>query len=268
MGLTLVTPGKLLAILICLALFCPLEATAGNSRSSGKIRVAKASPKKTTSKKRVSSRKKSRTRVRRVRWNPVLRGSYESMLRQNEEIDRLQLPRIQDDAELEDLVLKQELVEIQESDSLRVAANLDPDRRYCRPWTLSFLEDLGEAFYAKFKAPIQVNSAVRTVAVQKKLRRRNRNAAPETGEIASSHLAGITVDINKRGLTKAQRKWMDDYLLALRDLSLIEAAEERRQPVYHIMVSERYNGYREEQIESTESRPDLRAEPTEVINQD
>jgi hypothetical protein len=31
-----------------------------------------------------------RTRVRRVAWNPVLRGSMDSMVRQNEEIDRLQ----------------------------------------------------------------------------------------------------------------------------------------------------------------------------------
>lgn len=250
------TPGKLLAILICLALFAPLEAAAGTSRSSTKLRISKSTSKK--------KKPRARAKIRRIRWNPVLRGSYESMLRQNEEIDRLQLPRIQDDAELEDLVLKQELVEIPESDSLRIAANLDPERRYCRPWTLSFLEDLGQAFYAEFKTPIQVNSAVRTVAVQKKLRRRNRNAAPETGEIASSHLAGITVDINKRGLTKAQRKWLDAYLLDLRNLNLIEAAEERRQPVYHIMVSERYNGYREAQSEATEVRPPA----ADIINQD
>jgi hypothetical protein len=236
----------------------PLEAAAGTSRSSSKLRVTKHTPKK----------KVRRAKVRRIRWNPVLRGSYESMLRQNEEIDRLQLPRIEDDAQLEDLILKQELVEIQESESLRVAANLDPERRYCRPWTLSFLEDLGEAFYAKFKTPIQVNSAVRTVAVQKKLRRRNRNAAPETGEIASSHLAGLTVDINKRGLTKAQRKWLDAYLLDLRNLNLIDAAEERRQAVYHIMVSERYDGYREAQIQSTQVEPEVRTRSTDVINQD
>lgn len=250
------TPGKLIAILICLALLSQLG-VAGTARTSSKLRITKHTPKK----------KVRRAKVRRIRWNPVLRGSYESMVRQNEEIDRLQLPRIEDDAELEDLILKQELVEIQESDSLRVAANLDPDRRFCRPWTLSFLEDLGEAFYAKFNRPIQVNSAVRTVAVQKKLRRKNRNAAPETGEIASSHLAGLTVDINKSGLTRAQRKWLDAYLLDLRNRNLIEAAEERRQPVYHIMVSERYDGYREEQgLETRES--EVKSAQTDVINQD
>lgn len=196
------------------------------------------------------SPQKKRVKVRRIHWNPVLRGSYDSMLRQNEEIDRLQLDRIEDDAQLEDLILKQELVEIEQSHSLRIAANLDPQRRYCRPWTLAFLEDISSAFYERFKTPIQVNSAVRTVEQQKKLRRTNKNAAPELGDTASSHLAGLTVDIAKTGLSRKQRKWLDAYLLDLRNRNLIEAAEERRQPVYHIMVSERYDGYRESQRET------------------
>lgn len=214
---------------------------------------------------RKSSKKRSRARVRRVYWNPVLRGSHESMLRQNEEIDRLQLLRIEDDAQLEELILNQELVEIEETNTLRVAANLDSQRRYCRPWTLSFLQDLSSAFHARFKTPIQVNSAVRTMQQQKKLRRRNRNAAPVSGETASSHLAGITVDISKRGLSRTQRKWLDAYLLALRNENLIEAAEERRQPVYHIMVSDRYDGYREAQMEA--AAPTIRNQ-SDVITQD
>ena len=53
------------------------------------------------------------------------------------------------------------------------------------------MHDISEAYYKEFHQQIQVNSAVRTVLVQKKLRRHNRNAAPESGEIASSHLAGL-----------------------------------------------------------------------------
>lgn len=229
------TPGKLLAILICLALFAPAQAAVAKAKTSGT---------------KASKPSKKRVKYRRIYWNPVLRGSHESLLRQNEEIDRLQLDRIEDDAHLEDLILRQELVAIPETSSLRIAANLESGRRYCRPWTLSFLQDLSDAFYAQFKTPIQVNSAVRTVKQQKKLRRTNRNAAPEWGETASSHLAGLTVDISKRGLTRKQRKWLDAYLLELQNRNLIEAAEERRQPVYHIMVSERYHGYRQTQIEA------------------
>ena len=72
------------------------------------------------------------------------------------------------------------------------------------------MNDLSEAYYKEFHEQIQVNSAVRTVLVQKKLRRHNRNAAPEKGETASSHLAGLTVDLQRRGMTKAQVKWMEE----------------------------------------------------------
>jgi hypothetical protein len=193
---------------------------------------------------RSSKYSKTRHRYRHVYWNPVLKGSYESMLRQNEEIDRLELPRIQNDDELQNMILRQELVGIEESNSLAVAANLDTAHRYCRPWTREFLDDISAAYYDEFHKPIQVNSAVRTVDQQKKLRRHNRNAAPIEGETASSHLAGTTIDLAKRGLTRKQKKWLDAYLKNLQDQGLIEAAEERRQACYHIMVKSQYSEWR------------------------
>ena len=63
-----------------------------------------------------------RGHVRRVAWNPVLKGSMDSMVRQNEEIDRLQLPRIADNDQLLELERTQELVPIQESRALRIKA--------------------------------------------------------------------------------------------------------------------------------------------------
>src|SRR5258708_18838316 len=60
----------------------------------------------------VSRTTRHRGHARRVAWNPVLKGSRDSMLRQNEEIDRLQLPRIADQEQLEQLKTTQELVEI------------------------------------------------------------------------------------------------------------------------------------------------------------
>ena len=186
-----------------------------------------------------------RGHYRHIVWNPVLKGSYDSMLRQNEEIDRLQLPRILDDAQLEELVRTEELVSIEETRSLHVSPAVKADKRYCRPWTNQFLQDMGEAYYNEFHVPLQVNSAVRTMEQQHKLRRRNRNAAPEEGDIASSHLAGITVDLAKRGLTRTQHKWVEDYLKNLRDLGLVEIAEERRQACFHVMVSDRYTEWRE-----------------------
>jgi uncharacterized protein DUF5715 len=194
-----------------------------------------------------SSKHSSKHHARFVRWNPMFRPSHESLLRQNEEIDRLELPRIADDDELEALKSRELLVPINQSEFLRFDPRLDPSRRYCRPWTRDFLEDVSQAYYHRFHQQIQVNSAVRTVLVQRKLRRHNRNAAPERGETASSHLAGLTVDLQRRGMSRDQVRFMERYLFYLRALGLVEPEEERRQWVFHVMVSDRYADWREAQ---------------------
>ncbi len=187
---------------------------------------------------------RGRRHWRRIAWNPMFRPSHDSLLRQNEEIDRLELPRIADDDELEELKLKEDLVEIRESQSLRFDPRLDRRRRYCRIWAREFVEDLSQAYYREFHSQIQVNSAVRTIKVQRKLRRHNRNAAPAYGETASSHLAGVTLDLQRRGMTKQQVRFVQRYLFYLRALGLVEPEEERRQWVFHVMVSGRYSDWR------------------------
>jgi Family of unknown function (DUF5715) len=183
-------------------------------------------------------------RIHRIPWNPLFKPSHQSLLLQNEEIDRLNLPRIHDDKQLEHLKTSGDLVPIIPSESLRIQPSLDPARRYCRSWTREFLEDISVAYYREFHEQIQVNSAVRTVLVQKKLRRHNRNAAPESGETASSHLAGLTVDLQRRGMTKAQVTWIEEYLRPLKELRLIEPEEERRQWCFHVMVAGGYSEWR------------------------
>ncbi len=180
-------------------------------------------------------------------WNPLFRPSHDSLLLQNEEINRLDLPRIQDDDELEALKASGELVPIVETESLKIERSLDPSRRYCRPWTRDFVRDLSEIYYAQFHEQIQLNSAVRTVKGQQKLRRHNRNAAPAEGDTASSHLAGITVDLQRRGMTKQQLRFVERYLFYLNALGLVEPEEERRHWCFHIMVSDRYSDWRQSQ---------------------
>ncbi|MGA2965068.1 MAG: DUF5715 family protein [Terriglobales bacterium] len=185
--------------------------------------------------------------LRGVLWNPLFRPTHDSLVRQNEEIDRLDLPRIQDDDQLEALKASGDLVPIEESESLKIERSLDPSRRYCRPWTRDFVADLSEVYYRQFHDQIQVNSAVRTVKVQQKLRRRNRNAAPAEGDTASSHLAGITVDLQRRGLTKDEIRFVERYLFYLKALGLVEPEEESRHWCFHVMVSERYSDWRQTQ---------------------
>src|SRR5213075_1665157 len=145
---------------------------------------------------------------------------------------------------LQALIASEDLVAIVPDQTLRIQPSLDPARRFCRPWTLDFLEDISAAYYKEFHDQIQVNSAVRTVLVQKKLRRHNRNAAPEKGETASSHLAGLTVDLQRRGMNKTRVKWMEEYLRPLKEMGLVEPEEERRHWCFHIMVAGAYDEWR------------------------
>ena len=95
--------------------------------------------------------------------------------------------------------------------------------------------------------------------VQKKLRRHNRNAAPEKGEIASSHLAGITVDIQRRGLSREQIKFVQEFMLPLKNMGLIEPEEERHQWVFHVMVSDRYSDWREAEASAVAANQNVAA---------
>ena len=72
----------------------------------------------------VKRQKATRRHVRRVYWNPVLKGSHESMIRQNEVIDELQLPRIANEEELLSLEVREELVPVSDSRALRLAPRL------------------------------------------------------------------------------------------------------------------------------------------------
>ena len=215
---------------------------------------------------RYRSRRHSRVRAHHRHvvwaWRSPIRGSHDSLLRQNEEIDRLGLPRIADDEQLEELKKQQELVPIVESRTLLVHPNLDPKNRFCRPWTRQFLQDAAAAYYRKFRQTIQVNSAVRTEEQQKRLRRWNHNAAPASGDTESSHVAGTTVDISRHGMTREQRKWMAQYLYDLRQRGLIEAAEERREPVFHVMVSQRYESLHEATVRESRQQSPATTEQT------
>lgn len=230
--------------------------TAQNGRRATKARTVKRAPRKARVK-RATTRdtgraSRRRRRIHRLVWNPMFRGSHEMLVRHNLQLDQLELPRIVNDEQLLELELAQELVPVEDSESLTIASNLAENRRYCRPWTRDFLEDLGEAYYNEFRKPIVVTSLVRTIEQQKKLRRTNRNAAPQEGDTASTHLTGVTVDILKRGMTRKQHDWLNHYLLPLKQAGLVDPIEERRQPVFHIVV---FNTYSEEPAGGDESTP-------------
>jgi hypothetical protein len=175
------------------------------------------------------------------RWTPMFPGSHDILVRENEELDRLQLPRIADEYELTRYELAQELVPVSETDALKFAPDLAENRHYCRPWTREFLQDFTAAYYDEFHSFILITSMVRTVEQQHRLRRWNRFAAPEFGDTASTHLTGVTFDMSRRNLSYEQYEWIRSYLLPLQAQGMVDPIEER-QPVLHVVVYEKYTG--------------------------
>lgn len=187
-----------------------------------------------------------------LHFNPIFAGSHDLLVQQNVELDKLQLPRIANDIELMKYELSQDLVPVSESDSLKIATNLPDNRRYCRPWTRDFLEDFSQAFYNEFHMPLQVTSLVRTAQQQRTLRHHNRFAAPEAGDTASTHLTGVTADLSRRGLSKAQYQWIRDYLMPLREAGLVDPIEES-QPVLHVVVYDKYSARSQDTVSLSEA---------------
>lgn len=169
-----------------------------------------------------------------------LRGSHESLLRQNTRSDDEGLERILDDDDLNDRIAEGLLVPVPTTVALAINGSLPVNRRYCRPWTASFLTDLSHAHTAEFKSPLMVTSAVRTVEYQKKLMGVNGNAAPAEGDVASPHLTGGAIDIAKSQMSKKEIAWMRRWLLPLQDAGQIDVEEEFKQACFHITVYDTY----------------------------
>jgi hypothetical protein len=170
-----------------------------------------------------------------------LRGSHLVLVHQNIIADVEGLHRIQNETQLEQMVADHRLVALPAGPALRVDPRLPPNRRYCRPWTADFLADISRQHDALFHRPLQVNSAVRTVAFQRRLERSNGNAAPVTGDTASPHLTGAAVDIAKKGLSMREIAWMREYLGKLQDAGKLDVEEEFQQSCFHVSVYTTYD---------------------------
>ncbi|HKD60644.1 MAG TPA: DUF5715 family protein [Terracidiphilus sp.] len=170
----------------------------------------------------------------------TLRGTHDSLVRQNARAEQDALERIEDDADLHDRIARGLLVRVPESSALAVNPALPDERRYCRPWTADFLSDLARAHHAQFRGPIIVSSAVRTVEYQKHLMRINRNAADAEGDVVSPHVTGATIDIAKSGLSRKEMLWMRNQLLSYQNAGVIDVEEEFHQRCFHITVYKNY----------------------------
>ena len=166
----------------------------------------------------------------------LLTPSRENLIRQNTCADQMNLQRFQNEDEVQDAVRRGVLIALPETLGLHVAPSLPLSRRYARPTTVQFLLTLSEAYRLRFGKYLTIDSAVRDADTQRRLRKRNRNAAPVDGKTASSHETGATIDIAKRGMTRAQLQWMRAVLSYVVVMNYAIVEEERRQACFHTMV--------------------------------
>ena len=188
----------------------------------------------------VASHQNASLQAKRAAMPAPLRGSLNSLERQNDRLDAEGLERIEDERDLDSRITHKLLVPVPASVALTVNPELPAHRRYCRPWTAHFLADLARDHDATFHKPIEVSSAVRTVAYQKRLIQTNGNAAPAVGDIVSPHLTGSAIDIPKDGFTRTEIFWMRHRLLALQQSGKIDVEEEFQQSCFHITVYKSY----------------------------
>ena len=162
----------------------------------------------------------------------LIAPSRNSLVMQNQMIDQLGLVRIGDEKELAKMVEDGKLVALPNNAMVSIASSLPSNRRYVLPTTRDFLSTIAQQYYAEFHLPLQVDSAIRSRDVQRKLHRRNASAAPVDGETASSHEAGCTIDISRHMIAK-QTHWLEWRLAYYQAIGQALVEEERH--CFHIM---------------------------------
>jgi hypothetical protein len=191
---------------------------------------------------------------------PPLRGSAESLARQNAINEAEGLERILDEDDLNSRIDQKLLVPIPTSSAVAVNGNLSESHRYCRPWTARFLSDFARAHAARFGSPLVVTSAVRTVEYQKELMLTNGNAAAAEGDVVSPHLTGATIDIGKGNMSRKELGWVRSWLLPLQRAGKIDVEEEFQQACFHISVYRTYVPPPAPRRQHHPSRPAINAE--------
>lgn len=152
----------------------------------------------------------------------VFPAKHDSVLIENQHADALGYERFATLRDLHRAVEAGELVPL----TTAVDRRLPRDRRYARPQTVLFVENLDREFYEATGGHLVVDSAVRSTDVQQRLRRRNRNAAPAIGASASSHERGTTVDLSRR-MSRERYRWLLVRLLYYEGRGQILIIEER-----------------------------------------
>ncbi len=174
---------------------------------------------------------------------PPLVATPRRLKRESAAAGRDRLSRMRDAAMVDRFRRAGLLVTVPPETRTYYVAGVDASLRVARPWTRVFIEQVGGAFHELFGKRLRITSLTRTTAAQHALARINPSAAPAYGPVQSTHLTGAAVDVSKRSLSEAEIGWLRTVLWRLTRRSLIHAAEEFREPHFHVMVRRHYGEY-------------------------
>ncbi len=134
------------------------------------------------------------------------------------------------DAQFPTLVRDGVLVKITDTKYHVLDNRLDYDAEYIRPYVLVALGPFEQAFYKRFRHPIRINAAFRTVEHHADLRRRNRNAA----QGFSPHSTGCTLDISLIAMTTAERRFTQRWFGIRQARTVVFTIERRPMSMYDV----------------------------------
>lgn len=162
----------------------------------------------------------------------VFPATHDSIAAENRRADTLNLKRYENMTQVAADASTGILVPLT---NIGISPKLPPERRYALPGTVAFLGKLNRDFYETTGDWLVVDSAVRPSDVQKRLRRRNRNAAPAQGARASTHERGTTFDLSRR-MSHSEYRWLITRLAYYKARGDILVIEERS--CIHVFVGE------------------------------
>lgn len=159
-----------------------------------------------------------------------LRGSPESMVRQNDVARGLGLPFVETVGEMRALANSGQLVNLHGNENYEIADFVRNTE--ARPEMRTFIERLSAQYHAATGEKLVVTSLTRPTSRQ-----------PGNSHELSVHPTGIAVDL--RVSQRAQsREWLEGTLLALEERGLLDITRERYPPHYHVAVfPEAYMAY-------------------------
>lgn len=173
---------------------------------------------------------------------PELRGSRESLRKQNYIADKYNLSRIKNEWELKALVGSESgfLVNVPDKGKhFYIDKRLVKNLRYLSPRALGYLRLLA-AEYAEYfggRERLKITSLVRTIEYQRRLSWRNPNAVwSDDSELQSVHPTGFAFDISTKRMKQKQILWLAQFLAEDEKADIIEATYEPRGNDFHIMV--------------------------------